>query len=270
MKSLPPVFSIHYVGLNLKRGIASQQFEDFVRHKGVHIPAYPGWQWTLLRGLRGEREHQYLMIYQAKDAATYARYVDSNGELTVKAHEFWQQHPQALALIEEWKSFASFAELPTLYTYYSLVAENSNSSLPKGPNYRNVLGEEKIERVVGIHNLALKPGVTPEQFEEFITSNIDRIEDYPGWKFHLLKGQGGNRLDQYAVMLIIESLDSLNAFHPDMDVSTDKALQFVAEHPDTEQMYDEWRTLASFSGAPQIYTDYVAIAGNQNVQESLL
>ncbi|MFZ1180625.1 MAG: hypothetical protein WAN92_03755 [Herbaspirillum sp.] len=260
--SSSPVFSLHYVGINLKRGIASDQFEDFVRQKGVNIPAYPGWQWTLLRGLRGERENQYLMVYQAKDAATYARYIDNNGEHTGEAHAFWRQHPEAAKLIAEWKTFGTFAELPTLYTYYSLVAENKNSSLPAGQNYRNEPNQEKIERIVGIHNLALRPGVSPQQFEQFITNNIHRVADYPGWKFHLLKGQSGNRLDQYAVMLIIESLASLNAFHPDLDVSTEKALTFVAEHQDTEQMYTEWKELASFSGAPQIYTDYISIAGN--------
>ncbi|MFZ4833813.1 hypothetical protein [Rouxiella sp. Mn2063] len=261
--SSSPVFSLHYVGINLKRGVASDQFEAFVRQKGVNIPAYPGWQWTLLRGLRGERENQYLMVYQAKDAATYARYIDGNGVPTEEAHNFWQQHPEAAELIAEWKTFGTFAELPTIYTYYSLVAENTNSSLPAGPNYLNVPGEEKIERIVGIHNLALKPGVSAAQFEKFITDNIHRVEDYPGWKFHMLKGQSGNRLDQYAVMLIIESLDSLNSFHPDMDVSTQKALTFVAEHQDTELMYTEWKELASFSGAPQIYTDYITIGGNQ-------
>ncbi|HGM6601357.1 hypothetical protein FOT57_10865 [Serratia ureilytica] len=262
--STTPVFSLHYVGINLKRGVASERFEAFVRHKGVAIPAYPGWRWTLLRGLRGERENQYLMVYQAKDAATYARYIDGNGELTDEANAFWRQRPEAAALIEEWKTFATFAELPTLYTCYRLVAENSRSSLPPGPNYRSEPGKESIQRVIGIHNLALKAGVSPEQFERFITDNIHRVEDYPGWKFHLLKGQSGNRLDQYAVMLIIESLASLNAFHPELDVSTEQALRFVAEHQDTERMYDEWKTLASFSGAPQIYTDYLAIGGNEN------
>jgi len=65
-----------------------------------------------------------------------------------------------------------------------------------------------LARVVGIHNPALRSGVAPETFEDFITDNIHRVEDYPGWKFHMLKGQGGSRLDQYAVMLEIESLES--------------------------------------------------------------
>ncbi|MGK3632441.1 hypothetical protein ACSLOU_11120 [Enterobacter cloacae] len=262
-ESSSPVFSLHYIGINLKRGVASAQFEEFVQRKGVNIPAYPGWQWTLLRGIRGERENQYLMIYQARDVDTYNRYIDNNGDYTEEAYIFWRQHPEARKLIAEWKTYGTFAELPTLFTRFNLLAENKNSSLPAGPNYRNEPGQERIARIVGIHTLALRAGVSPMQFEAFMTSNIHRVEDYPGWKFHMLKGQGGNRLDHYVVMLIIESLESLNSFHPDLDVSTEKALNFVAEHQDTERMYDEWKLLASFSGAPQIYTDYISIAGNR-------
>ncbi|ASL28968.1 hypothetical protein [Azotobacter chroococcum] len=257
-----PIFNLHYIGLNLKKGITAEHFENFVREHGVRIPAYPGWRWTLLKGLRGERENQYLMLYEAPDAEQYAHYIDRNGDQTAHARDFWQQHPQACDLIAEWKTFSTFAELPTIFSYYSLVAENTNSSLPEGPNYQVTPGQKPVARVVGIHNLALRSGVAPETFENFITSNIHRVEDYPGWKFHMLKGQGGSRLDQYAVMLEIESLESLNSFHPELDVSTEKALTFVREHQDTERMYDKWRELASFSGAPQIYTDYITIAGN--------
>lgn len=256
------IFSLHYIGLNLKKGVTEADFEEFVRQRGVQIPAYPGWRWTLLKGLRGERENQYLMLYEAPSLPLYARYVAENGEQTAEAQNFWQQHPQVLALIAEWKTYATFAELPTIFTTYSLVAENTNSSLAEGPNYQVVAGQKTRSRVVGIHNLALRAGVKPQTFEQFIIDNIHRVEDYPGWKFHLLKGQGGNRQEQYAVMLEIESLDSLNSFHPGLDVSTEKALSFVKAHQDTERMYDEWRTLASFSGAPQLYTDYLAIAGN--------
>ncbi|KPA93729.1 MULTISPECIES: hypothetical protein [Pseudomonas] len=256
------VFSLHYIGLNLKKGVTAEHFEDFVRQRGVAIPAYPGWRWTLLKGLRGERQNQYLMLFEAPSAEEYAHYIDHNGDQTAHAREFWQQHGEALELIAEWKTFATFAELPTLFSTYSLLAQNNHSSLAEGPNYRAVAGEKPVARVVGIHNLALRSGVSAQTFDDFITGNIQRIEDYPGWKFHMLKGQGGNRLDQYAVMLEIESLASLNAFHPELDVSTEKALTFVREHQESERMYEEWRQLASFSGAPQVYTDYITIAGN--------
>ena len=261
-QSSSPVFSLHYIGLNLKKGVTAEHFENFVREHGIQIPAYPGWRWTLLKGLRGERVNQYLMLYEAQNAEQYSYYIDRNGELTPHALEFWKQHLHAYHLLDEWKTFATFAELPTIFSYYTLMAENKNSSLSEGPNYQVILGENPVSRVVGIHNIALRSGVTPETFENFITSNIHRVEDYPGWKFHFLKGQGGSRLEQYAVMLEIESLESLNSFHPELDVSTEKALAFVNDHQDTEYMYDEWRKFASFSGAPQIYTDYITVAGN--------
>ncbi|RWR01005.1 hypothetical protein ED28_16275 [[Pantoea] beijingensis] len=258
----PSVFSLHYVGLNLKKGVTDDTFEAFVQQQGVEIPAYPGWRWTLLKGLRGERQNQYLMMYEAENAECYARYVDSNGEQTELAQAFWRDRPAAVALINNWKTFATFGELPTIFSTWSLLAENSNSSLPEGANYQQQPGQATVKRVVGLHNLALRSGVSPQTFDNFIINNVHRIDDYPGWKFHMLKGTGGSRSEQYMVMLEIESLTSLNAFHPELDVSTEKSLQFVREHQESERMYDEWRELASFSGAPQLYTDYITVAGS--------
>ncbi|WP_439378898.1 hypothetical protein [Amycolatopsis lexingtonensis] len=34
-----------------------------------------------------------------------------------------------------------------------------------------------------------------------------RIDDYPDWRFHVLKGERGNRLDQYVMMMEIASLE---------------------------------------------------------------
>ena len=100
-----PVFNLHYTGLNLKKGVTAEDFEHFVREQGVQIPAYPGWQWTLLKGLRGERQHQYLMLLQAPSAQHYAQYIDANGDQTELAQHFWQHRPQALGLITQWKTF---------------------------------------------------------------------------------------------------------------------------------------------------------------------
>ncbi|AIR60516.1 hypothetical protein RJE46_21160 [Cedecea neteri] len=261
-QSSPAVFSLHYVGLNLKKGVTEETFEAFVQAKGVHIPAYPGWRWTLLKGLRGERQNQYLMLYEAENADSYARYIDSQGEQTEQARAFWRDHPAGIELINTWKTFATFGELPTIFSTYQQLAENEHSSLAEGPNYQLRDGQEPIKRVVGLHNLALRSGVSPQTFDAFIRDNVHRIDDYPGWKFHMLKGTGGNRIEQYLVMLEIESLASLNSFHPELDVSTEKSLQFVKDHQESERMYDEWRELASFSGAPQLYTDYITIAGS--------
>lgn len=258
-----PVFSLYYVAIDTEAGVTPEQFETFVRRKGVHIPCYPGWRWTLLRGLRGERAGQYLMLFEIESAAQRDLYVAPDGNQTALARQFWRDSPEAQSLLREWKDYGTYAELPTLYTDYRLLAENKRSTVPEGPRYHERPGQAPLARVIGIHNVALRPDVTAADFETFIEQNHHRIEDYPDWKFRLLKGERGNRLDQYAVLMEIADLEALQAFYPEPDIATDKAAAFARAYRDTKQMYEEWKRLASFSGSPQIYTDYLSVAESQ-------
>ncbi len=260
-----PVFSLYYIGIDTEAGVTNEQFEAFVREKGVQIPCYPGWRWTLLRGLRGERAGQYLMLYEIESQEQRDRYVTATGQKTEAANAFWQQNAAALEILAEWRKLGTFSQLPTLFTDYQLLAENAKSDVPHGPRYQERAGEAPIARIIGIHNLALREGVMPEQFEQFIAENHHRIEDYPDWKFHLLKGERGNRLDQYVVMMEIASLAALDVFYPEPDIATDEAAKFAKAHRDTKQMYEEWKQLASFSGSPQIYTDYLSVAESRSL-----
>ncbi|NVN06737.1 hypothetical protein HW509_14215 [Asaia spathodeae] len=256
-----PVFSLYYIAIDTEAGITQEDFEVFVRNKGVYIPYYPGWRWTLLRGLRGERAGQYLMLLEIQNAKMRDLYVAADGNQTKKAQEFWEQHPEATELLAEWRRYGTFSELPTLFTDYRLLAENKKSTVRPGPRYQQ---QPPIARVIGIHNLALRPNVSAEQFESFVEDNHQRIVDYPNWKFRLLKGERGNRLDQFVVLMEIASLEALNVFYPDPDIATNEAAQFAKLHYDTKKMYEEWKKFASFSGSPQIYTDYISIAESLN------
>lgn len=258
-----PVFSLYYIAIDTEAGVTNEQFEQFVREKGCQIPCYPGWRWTLLRGLRGERSGQFLMLYEIENAGIRDRYQRADGNLTALARKFWRDRPHAQQLLREWQQLGTFSALPTIYTDYRLLAENKKSTVQDGPRYRERPGEEPEARVIGIHNLALRPDVKAATFETFIAENYQRIEDYPDWKFRLLKGERGNRLDQYVVMMEIASLAALDVFYPEPDIATDQAAIFASAHRDTKQMYEEWKQLASFSGSPQIYTDYLAVAESQ-------
>ncbi len=37
-----PVFSLHYIGLNLKKGVTAEHFESFVREQGCRDPSLSG------------------------------------------------------------------------------------------------------------------------------------------------------------------------------------------------------------------------------------
>jgi len=258
--STAPVFSLYYIAIDTEAGVTPQQFETFVRQKGVHIPSYPGWNWTVLRGLRGERAGQYLMLFEIDNATQRDLYVSADGNKTALARQFWNERPEALKILQEWKRYGTFSELPTLYTDYRLLAENIYSDVPYGRRHEEREGQEPVARVIGIHNLALRPDVQAQTFETFIANNHHRIVDYPDWKFRLLKGERGNRLDQYVVLMEIASLEALDVFYPEPDIATDQAAVFAQANRDTKQMYEEWKQLASFSGSPQIYTDYLSVA----------
>lgn len=262
-KSSKPVLSMHYIGIDTETGVTNDQFENFVKQKGVFLPNYPGWKWCLLRGLRGERINQYLMLYEIENIEARNRYVGPTGMLTKEGTDFWEAHPEGKEIIAEWKTYASFAQLPTIYTDYLLQAENNKSSLKKGSRYIERPGLPPLARIIGIHNLALRSGVSPDDFENFIENNYHRIEDYPDWKFHFLKCDRGNRLDQYVVLMEIESIEALDRFYPDADIPTSNVDDFAAAYRDTKMMYEEWKKLASFSGAPQLYTDYTTVAESQ-------
>ncbi len=117
--SSAPVFSLYYIAIDTEAGVTPEQFESFVRQKGVQIPSYPGWSWTLLRGLRGERAGQYLMLFEIDSSAERDRYVAADGNKTELARQFWREHPEALDILGEWKRYGTFSELPTLYNRLS-------------------------------------------------------------------------------------------------------------------------------------------------------
>lgn len=261
-KSIPatPVFTLYYIAIDTEAGITPERFEAFVQQKGAAIPCYPGWRWTLLRGLRGERAGQFLMLFEIESAEQRDRYLTPEGNPSELAQQFWQQHPEAQSVVAEWRTFGTFSELPTIYTDFVLLAENARSTVPDGPRYQNISGQAPVQRVIGLHNVALRAGISADRFESFIADNHHRIEDYPDWKFRLLKGVRGNRRDQYMVLMEITDQQALNFFYPEPDIATGEAAKFARAHRDTKVMYEEWKKLASFSGSPQLYTDYLSVA----------
>ncbi|MBE1496154.1 hypothetical protein H4696_003254 [Amycolatopsis lexingtonensis] len=100
------------------------------------------------------------MLYEIESAEQRDRYVTARGEQTEAALQFWARHPEAEAVLARWRRLGTYGELPTLFTDYRLLADNPRSTVAPGPRYRDRPGEEPVARVVGIHNLALRAGVT--------------------------------------------------------------------------------------------------------------
>ncbi|MFS1537471.1 MAG: hypothetical protein ACL7BU_00840 [Candidatus Phlomobacter fragariae] len=137
-------------------------------------------------GLRGERAGQYLMLFEI-DSIEH-RNQSSDGNKTELANQFWQEQPQkcmkSLPNRNIMVLLVKFQLFTLIINYWPKIKK---SAVCYDPRYLEQPNQEPIDRVIGIHNLALQPGIKAVTFEIFIAENHHRIEDYPGWKFRLLK-----------------------------------------------------------------------------------
>ena len=72
-----------------------------------------------------------------------------------------------------------------------------------------------MAKLFGIHELELLDGVSPEEFESFISSAYNptlTAEDMPfGVTLRVVKGDKGERNDKYAIITEIPSVEMRNA-----------------------------------------------------------
>ena len=71
-----------------------------------------------------------------------------------------------------------------------------------------------MAKVFGIHELELRPGVTPEQFEQFVRAEVAQAPAQPVWTIHMLKGDRGTRDGKFAVLIEIESVETRDRLFP--------------------------------------------------------
>lgn len=123
------------------------------------------------------------------------------------------------------------------------------------PNTATAVG---TGRVLGIHNLVLKPDVAPADFERFVAEEWTPpfADVYPGVDLQVLKGERGNAPGTYLLVFEIDSIKARDHYFPAPGRQSD-----VAQALDTdcgercdrvERRFDE---LARVIG----YTDYYAL-----------
>jgi hypothetical protein len=114
-----------------------------------------------------------------------------------------------------------------------------------------------MSKLFGIHTIALRPGVKAEDFEKFVKEELPLAAGYPSWKYHVLKGERGDREGKYLVLIEIESVEERNRFSPSLGEQSEEAKQFEKAHSEDAKIYEKWDTLAG--GFSVIYTDYVEL-----------
>ncbi len=70
-----------------------------------------------------------------------------------------------------------------------------------------------MAKVIGIHRLELKPGVTEEQVQALATQ-ITREMQIPGGTVTLGQGDRGERAGQYVMIIEIDSVETRDRYFP--------------------------------------------------------
>lgn len=112
--------------------------------------------------------------------------------------------------------------------------------------------------VFGIEYYKLKPNVSTEEFEIFISDKfatlLNKIE---GQTFHLMKGDRGVHIGDYAFVYLYESLDARNRIYP----PTGEISEEIKEIFETTEALLIWEELDAFieEETERHNTDYVRI-----------
>ncbi len=108
-----------------------------------------------------------------------------------------------------------------------------------------------MAKVFGIHEVELRPGVTAEQFEQFIADTASQWPQFEGFTTYVAKGDRGAHVGKYIFVFEIESTKARDRYYPAPDVPSEEA-QRASEG--SAAMFEKLDSLCSST-----FTDYVAL-----------
>ena len=114
-------------------------------------------------------------------------------------------------------------------------------------------------KVYGLHTLQLNPGVSGEDFERFVASNIRQWPTLPGWRFPLVKGDRGEKVGQYLALIELENIEARNRVAPAGPLQdSEEGRQWLAA---VGPLMEEWRQYVDQLPGDAPYTDYHEVVG---------
>ncbi len=119
-----------------------------------------------------------------------------------------------------------------------------------------------MPKVYGLHLFMLRPDVTQEAFEQFVTEELYQLPMPPGWTFHLLKGDKGDRAGKYLLMIEIESVEARDRLTAGAVHDWEGESQHMTEDQAAtwNRVLDKWLEFA-FNDLRQstVFTDYIVV-----------
>ena len=105
-----------------------------------------------------------------------------------------------------------------------------------------------MAKVFGFHQIELRPGVTPEQFEQFVRDEVASAAVQPVWTIHVLKGDRGMQDGKFAVLIEIESVETRDRLFPEPGGQPSREGQQHLASANT--LMEKWASLATAPGEP--------------------
>jgi hypothetical protein len=114
-----------------------------------------------------------------------------------------------------------------------------------------------MSRVLGVHEVQLKPGTDPEAFERAAAEVVSSVQA-DGWRTRVLRGERGPRSGKYLMIFEIESLEARDRYFPEEGhAHQEENERFDQEHPESAAA---WERLSAMIVDLNVATDYVVIA----------
>ncbi len=183
----------------LRCGVDAADFEKFAAEEYNPFGQLPGAEYYILKGVRGDRTGGYLHLVRS-EVVTSASAQNRRGEEPLSRHlpeqatgepadEFqqWIRFGLGQATAAKWDSWAQTG----LYTAYRTV------------------GKEMAEEVL-IEPVMLRPGVRGADFERFVIEQYYAMSRLCGEEGYLLKGDQGDRMGKYMLLIAYESVEVRN------------------------------------------------------------
>ncbi len=118
-----------------------------------------------------------------------------------------------------------------------------------------------MARLYGMHELELREGVRPEDFERFVTEELSQMLLREGQQIYVLKGDRGDRAGKYVFVFEYDSVESRDRDSPGSNQDSEELMTWLAEHyAEVGALFDRLSTFVEPDwDIGHHYTDYVVL-----------
>ncbi len=120
-----------------------------------------------------------------------------------------------------------------------------------------------MAKLFGIHELELRPGISPEAFEQFVVDELSHLLTREGQVTYVLKGERGERAGKYAFVFEYESVEQRNRDSPGPNQDSEELVEWLQAHyAEVGALFERLSTFVEPDwDIGHHYTDYVVIGG---------